>query len=378
MDDDQALERIIHQFLNFKRTEIEDFERAVEAFKMAIPELLIALRNLIEQAQIKPEFTNQRDTFLKQCQIQINPSITTADIREMIIQHFLTSKLFMIVFDEIDFHRDHHLANRIDNLCRLAFDPQVRYHFELKNKHFYRTLEIRAKSIHNHHDKQGFLKTFYEEFYKAYNPQAADKLGIIYTPHEIIKFMLENTDALLRRYFKTSLSQKNVNILDPATGTGSFITDLIDFLPAAHLPYKYQHEIFASEVSILPYYIASLNIEYTYREKLNRYEPFKNMTFVDTLDNDTVLNQVDQQTNMTFKITEENARRIVEQNKAKISVIIGNPPYNANQQNYNDQNANRKYPAIDRRIKTTFGRARQRPEAEIRGYVCAFLSVGDG
>ena len=354
---DKALENIIRQFLDFKRQEIQDFQQAVQTFKNNIPDLLTSLRTLIHKAQHKVQFTHQRNAFLKQCQAQINPNITNQDIREMIIQHFLTSKLFNSVFTEVDFHRDHHLASKIDQLCRLALDKTIRYDFEMKNQHFYKTLEIKARAITNHHDKQGFLKTLYEEFYKAYNPKAADRLGVVYTPNEIIRFMIQTSDLLLLRHFKTSLSQKNVNILDPATGTGTFITELIDFLPKAHLKSKYKDEIFASEVAILPYYIASLNIEYTYRQKMKNYEPFENIAFVDTLDNEAALDQVKQQKKMRFGITEENVRRIEEQNKAKISVIIGNPPYNANQQNYNDQNANRKYEAIDQKIKTTFAKA---------------------
>ena len=118
-------------------------------------------------------------------------------------------------------------------------------------------MEIRAKNIHDHHDKQNFLKSLYEEFYKAYNPKAADKLGVVYTPNEIVKFMLESVNFLLIQYFKKDLGQSEVNILDPATGTGTFIADLIDFLPAHKVKYKYQHEIFANEIAILPYYIAA-------------------------------------------------------------------------------------------------------------------------
>ena len=156
------------------------------------------------------------------------------------------------------------------------------------------------------------------------------------------------------KHFNTGLAQKGVNILDPATGTGTFIADLIDYIPNHYLPYKFKHEIFANEVAILPYYIAALNIEYTYLQKTQEYEEFEGIAFVDTLDNHFSLNQSNQQQGIGFRLTKENTARIKRQNEAKISVIIGNPPYNAHQENYNDQNANRAYEEMDKRVKNTF------------------------
>ena len=355
-NDDQGLEDIITQFLNFKKQEIEAFEEAISAFKETIPALTEYLRQQIEKAQTKTEFAEKRAHFLDQCREEINANFQNEDIREMIIQHFLTGKLFNTVFSETDFHRYNNIARQIDELLVLAFDLHSRKTFENDNAHFYTTLEIKAKSVRDHHDKQAFLKMLYEEFYKAYNPQAADRLGVVYTPSEIVKFMIESVDFFLYKYFNTSLSEKNVKILDPATGTGTFIADLIDYIPSNKLSYKYEHEIFANEVSILPYYIASLNIEYTYRQKMENYKEFPNIAFVDTLDNHFALNQSQQQQQIGFTLNEENTKRIRRQNASKISVIIGNPPYNANQQNYNDHNANRKYPEIDKRIKATFAK----------------------
>ena len=356
IQDDEGLEKIIHQFLNFKRTEIEDFEKAIQTFKENVPELTQALRKLIDQAQAKPQFTHARDQFLARCQNQINPKIIKEDIREMIIQHFLTGKLFQTVFSEGEFHHDNHIARQINNLCWLAFDRKIRKDFMARNAHFYHTLEVKAKSIRDHHDKQGFLKTLYEEFYKAYNPKAADRLGVVYTPTEIVKFIIESTDQLLYKHFQTTLAQPDVNILDPATGTGTFIADLIDYLPPSKLKYKYQNEIFANEIAILPYYIAALNIEYTYQQKMSDYQEFSNLTFVDTLENYSALQDFTGAQTLQFGLTEENKAALQRQNEAKISVIMGNPPYNANQQNYNDQNANRNYEEIDKRIKRTFAK----------------------
>ncbi len=146
------------------------------------------------------------------------------------------------------------------------------------------------------------------------------------------------------------LGDKKVEILDPATGTGTFICDIIDYLPKSKLEYKYKNELHANEVAILPYYISNLNIEYTYKQKMGAYAEFENLCFVDTLDKSS---QHFIQAGL-FGVSAENATRIRRQNERKISVIIGNPPYNANQANENDNNKNREYPVIDKRIKDTY------------------------
>ena len=355
---DEQLDEIIRHFVDFKRKEIDDFEKAIQTFKENIPRLTESLRQRLENAnQQNSQFVAERNIFLRQCQAEINPSITAADIREMIIQHILTRKLFQAIFSEFDFHRENNIARQVNNLASYVFDRKTNKDFEDKNKHFYSILEEKAKSVRDHHDKQGFLKSLYEEFYKAYNPKAADKLGVVYTPTAIVKFMIESTDFLLGKHFNTGLASRGVNILDPATGTGTFIADVIDYIPNHYLEQKYREEIFANEVAILPYYIAALNIEYIYWQKMHDYQEFGGLAFVDTLDNHFSLSQSNRQQEIGFTLTHENTARIKRQNAAKISVIIGNPPYNAHQQNYNDQNANRAYAEIDRRLKESFVKA---------------------
>ena len=184
---------------------------------------------------------------------------------------------------------------------------------------------------------------------------------MVYTPNEVVDFIIRGADHLLKKHFGRGLADKNVQILDPATGTGTFITSLINYLPAERLEYKYRHELHANEVAILPYYIANLNIEYTYKERTGQYLEFPNLCFVDTLDNmgwqqvGATGGTVTRQSAFNLGgLSEENWIRVQEQNEKPISVIIGNPPYNANQQNENENNKNRKYPQIDRRIKETY------------------------
>ena len=178
-------------------------------------------------------------------------------------------------------------------------------------------------------------------------------MGIIYTPDEIVRFKIEAVDTLVFRHFGKTLGDTGVELLDPVVGTGTYVTELIDYLPPQQLRFKYLHEIHCNEVAILPYYIANLNIEYTYKQRTGEYLPFENICFVDTLDNLGFENT--QRLRWTFSAWwTKTAERIQRQNTRKISVIIGNPPYNAWQENYNFQNPNRPYKEVDQRIKETY------------------------
>ena len=279
----------------------------------------------------------------------------------MLLQHILTKDIFLAVFRENQFHRENNIARQLDDLEGTFFTGAVQRRAIDRLQTFYGAIGRAAYDITDYAEKQQFLKAIYEDFYKAYNPAAADRLGVVYTPNEVVDFIIRGADDLLQKHFGRRLADDNVQILDPATGTGTFITGLINHLPDRRLEHKYLKEIHANEVAILPYYIANLNIEYSYREKLGRYEVFPNLCFVDTLDNLDWEGQgatggaVTRQG--TFNLggfTAENWVRVQLQNKQPISVIIGNPPYNANQQNENDNNKNREYPEIDRRIKETY------------------------
>jgi predicted helicase len=182
-------------------------------------------------------------------------------------------------------------------------------------------------------------------------------LGVVYTPNEIVRFMVESADFLCQKYFGKSLIDKNVEILDPAAGTGTFITELVEHFRGQpqKLRDKYLEELHANEVAILPYYVANLNIEATYAA-INGYEEYPNLCFVDTLDNVAALQVSKGQhfSDLFGALSDENVKRINRQNARTISVIIGNPPYNANQLNENNRNKNRAYPRIDEHIKTTY------------------------
>ena len=279
----------------------------------------------------------------------------------MLLQHILTKDIFLSIFKEDQFHRENNVARQLDTLERTFFTGDVRREAIERLRAYYGVIGRAADEIADYAEKQQFLKAIYEDFYTAYNPAAADRLGVVYTPNEVVDFIIRGADHLLQKHFGKTLADDNVQILDPATGTGTFVTNLINHLPADRLEHKYRHEIHANEVAILPYYIANLNIEYTYQQRTGRYLEFPNLCFVDTLDNLDWQQQgatggaVTRQGAFNLGgLSEENWIRIQEQNEKPISVIIGNPPYNANQQNANDNNKNREYPEIDRRIRETY------------------------
>ncbi len=362
MRDASELDKILTAFISFEHPEVKSFNEAIEHFKRDIPTIAKTLHEMIKaQNKRNKLFRDAINAFHEMCKEVINPDITFDDVREMLIQHILTEEIFVSIFSESQFHHENNIAKELNKVEETFFTGQTRRQTLDNIKNYYERIKAHATSIVSHHEKQKFLKIIYENFYKAYNPKGADKLGIVYTPNEIVKFIIESADWLLHKHFGKTLASKNVEILDPATGTGTFICDLIEALPNQHLVYKYQNEIHANEVAILPYYIANLNIEYTFKQKMGYYQEFKNICFVDTLDNVgglvySHLGEVaysQKQTKM-FGFSSENAERIKAQNRRKISVIMGNPPYNANQMNENENNKNREYPDVDKRIKDTY------------------------
>ena len=280
------LHRLIRRFLDYELPEIEDFRRAQAQFKDDLPSVLASLRETIEDAEHdNAEYKAAASDFLELCHQSIGPDVSSEDVREMLMQHILTKDIFLRVFGEDQFHRENNVAGQLDKLERTFFTGDTRRQAIRRLRSYYGAITKAATGIADYGEKQSFLKAIYEDFYKAYNPAAADRLGVVYTPNEVVDFIIRGADYLLRKHFRRGLADENVQILDPATGTGTFITNLIEYLPADNLEHKYRHEMHANEVAILPYYIANLNIEYTYREKTGQYLEFPNLVFVDTLDN---------------------------------------------------------------------------------------------
>ena len=361
MEDTDALYHLLTAFFAHERAEVADFRKAVRQFAADLPAVLAALRDMIaEKRAASRDFKRAEDAFLKHARDAINPNVSEDDVQEMLIQHILTEDIFAQVFQNPDFHRQNNVAAALYELEGKLFGYGEKQKLLKALGPYYSGIASTAALIESHSEKQGFLKGLYENFYKVYNPLAADRLGVVYTPGEIVRFMIRSADWLCEKHFGKNLVDKGVDILDPATGTGTYIVELLEYFRGHRekLHYKYKEELHANEVAILPYYVANLNIEATYAAITGQFAEYPNLCFVDTLDNVAALGIFSgHQHDMFGSVSDENMDRIKRQNERKISVIIGNPPYNANQQNENDNNKNRAYARVDARIKQTYIKA---------------------
>ena len=355
MEDDAQLDAILRAFVGYQRPEIANFRAALDQFKADLPDILKVLRAAIEKAQSdNKKFAAAARDFLTLCRETINPNVGRDDIREMLIQHILTADIFRRIFDEEQFHSENNIAKKLEALANTFFAGDFRRNIVDKLKSYYAAIVRAAADLTDDREKQKFLKVVYEEFYRVYNPAAANRLGVVYTPSEVVNFMVRSTDQLVRKHFGKRLWDDRVQILDPATGTGTFVAELIDYFPAENLRDKYAKELHANELAILPYYIANLNIEHAYKAKMGEYREFPGICFVDTLDNLAFKSGGKKSQRELGGIAAENMRRIQLQNERDISVVIGNPPWNANQMSENENNKNREYPGVDARVKATY------------------------
>ncbi|TKJ38468.1 DNA helicase [candidate division TA06 bacterium B3_TA06] len=338
-------------FFAYEPPAYDQWERAVEEFKPLIPQLGEGLRDKIrDEYKQNPDFKKAFEDFFALCKQSLNPNLSKQAVGEMLIQHLMTERLFRTVFNNPDFVRHNIIAAEIEKVVdTLTSHYFSRKDFLAKLDRFYGAIETTAATIDDYSQKQSFLNTVYEQFFQGFSVKVADVLGIIYTPQPIVNFMVNSVEDILKKEFNSSLSSENVHILDPFVGTGSFIVRIMREMKKTALPHKYAHELHCNDIMLLPYYIASMNIEHAYYELTGRYEPFEGICFVDT-----------------FELAEEkqrplfvkaNTERVQRQKRAPIFVIIGNPPYNAGQVNENDNNKNRKYPVMDRRVSEKYGEA---------------------
>jgi predicted helicase len=342
---------LLNQFLTYTEPDIENFETAVDEFKERIPELARAVLAIIEREyKLNKRFVTAFNTFAELCRTSLNPHISTETINEMLVQHLLTERLFSTVFNNPDFVRRNVIAAEIEKVIdALASRSFNRKDFLKTLDRFYVAIEGAAKGIESWSERQHFLNTVYERFFQGFSVKQADTFGIVYTPQEIVDFMCASVDEVLKKEFGLSIAEPGVQILDPAAGTGSFIVNLLHRIPRRQLKHKYQHDLFCNEIMLLPYYIASLNIEHEYYESMGEYEPFEGICFADTLE------LAEGQQLSLF--VEENTERVQREKDANITVVIGNPPYNVGQVNENDNNKNRKYSVIDGRVRETYSKA---------------------
>lgn len=351
MKDSNALHETLLKFVSFVPNAYREFYDAFSNLKKILPDLADDLREFFKNERKNNKgFRDDLIDFTEMCVRSINAEITEEIAIEMIIQHMLTRDIFAMLFHNQNFHRNNIISNSIENI--LTHINKKSAEISIKISSYMESL-VKYIALMSKDDKQDILKTFYSDFYKALNQKKADIQGIEYTPIEVVKFMVRASDELLYKHFNKKLHSKDVNILDPCSGTGIFMADIINNINSKDLEYKYKNELFSNEIDIMPYYISNLNIENAYFEKMNIYEIFENMCFLDTLE----FQIKSQKSGGLFEMEQfssENVERAIKQYKKKINLIIGNPPYNANQKSENDNNKNKIYKELDKRIQATY------------------------
>ncbi len=348
--DPKNLVELLKVFFAYREPHIEEWDDAVSEFKDYIPQIASAVAAKIEEQRgTNPAFVQRFDAFYELCRESINPNLSVQAVEEMLVQHLLTERIFRKIFDNPDFTRRNVIAVEIEKVIdELTKRKQSRQEFLKDLDRFYRAIELAAENTETYKQKQDFINTVYERFFQGYSPKEADTHGIVYTPQPIVDFMVRSVEDILKKEFGRSLSDKEVHILDPFVGTGNFITRVMQEIKTSSLPYKYENELHCNEVMLLPYYVASMNIEHEYLERTGEYQPFPGICLVDTFEL-----AEPEQSKLSF-MTEENTARVRRQKESPIFVVIANPPYNMGQVNENDNNKNRHYPIVDRRISDTY------------------------
>jgi predicted helicase len=346
------LVRVLELFFDYQPPAYEEWEQAVKRFQEQLPELGEALLKVIDDAKLNNKaFITAFDTFYELCRTSINPNLSEKAVEEMLIQHLLTERIFRTVFHNSEFTQRNVIAKEIETVIRaLTSQSFSREEFLKRFDHFYKAIELTASTIDSFTEKQAFLNNIYERFFQGFSVEVADTHGIVYTPQPIVNFMVKSVEDILKTEFGKSLSDENVHILDPFVGTGNFLVRVMEEIKRSSLEQKYKDELHCNEVMLLPYYIASMNIEHEYFEKIGSYEPFEGICLVDTFD------MTGRKQSAFSFMTEENSARIERQQSSPIKVVIGNPPYNMSQQNENDNNKNRKYKEIDIQIADSYGK----------------------
>ena len=358
LTDSKNLINLLNTFFAYQEENIVDWYAAVEEFRDKVPVLGRGVAKRIQtEIRDNPVFQQAFQDFHQQCKASIDPNLTEAQVEEMLIQHLLTERIFRTIFDNPDFTNRNIIAQEIEKVIQiLTHRSPSRSEFLRPLNPFYVAIEKTAATITDFSQKQDFLNTVYEQFFQGFSVKVADTHGIVYTPQPIVDFMVKSVEHILATEFGRSLSDMGVHIIDPFVGTGNFIVRLMQEIQGRRLPQKYREELHCNEVMLLPYYIASLNIEHAYFEKTGNYEPFPHICFVDTFDTFSLMDAPHQTGEFTY-FTPENTLRVEEQKEIPMFVVIGNPPYNARQANENDNNKNKPHEAVDARVRATYAAA---------------------
>lgn len=305
-----------------------------------------------------PDSKSAFDKFLHSLQHNINKSIDQSQAIEMLAQHLITLPIFDALFGEYSFVKNNPVSSAMEQIV----EELSQFGFEKEQKElqpFYDSVRLRAEGIDNAQAKQKIIITLYDKFFSTGFKSTTERLGIVFTPVEVVDFIVKSVDVVLRKHFNKSLASENVHILDPFTGTGTFITRTLHYLKSLmdsgeitfdDILRNYTQELHANEIVLLSYYIAAINIEAVFDE-INGdepYTPFEGIVLTDTFESTETEDTLDD----SFFGT--NDKRLKRQQEKPITAIIGNPPYSIGQYSENDNNQNISYPKLDKRLSDTY------------------------
>lgn len=305
-----------------------------------------------------PDSKSAFDKFLHSLQHNINESIDQSQAIEMLAQHLITLPIFDALFGEYSFVKNNPVSSTMEQIV----EELSQFGFEKEQKElqpFYDSVRLRAEGIDNAQAKQKIIITLYDKFFSTGFKSTTERLGIVFTPVEVVDFIVKSVDVVLRKHFGKTLASENVHILDPFTGTGTFITRTLHYLKSLmdsgeitfdDILRKYTQELHANEIVLLSYYIAAINIEAVFDE-INGdepYAPFEGIVLTDTFESTEIEDTLDD----TFFGT--NDKRLKRQQEKPITAIIGNPPYSFGQKDGNDDNQNISYPKLEQTILSSY------------------------
>lgn len=291
------------------------------------------------------------EAFAEELRDDLNNSITDGEIVEMLAQHLITKPVFDALFADYSFAEHNPMSKAMQHVLDVLQTHRLDKEADTLQR-FYDSVKMRAEGIDSDTAKQKIVVELYDKFFRNAFPKMTERLGIVYTPVEVVDFILHSVNDLLQQEFGQTLGSKGVHIIDPFTGTGTFITRLLQsgLIKPDELPHKYQHEIHANEIVLLAYYIAAINIEATYYSLIGgKYVPFEGICLTDTF-------QMYEKDDLVSALTVDNSARRKRQKELDIRVIVGNPPYSKGQDDANDNNANISYTGLDSRIRDSYAR----------------------
>lgn len=289
------------------------------------------------------------ETFAKALREDLNDSISDTEVIEMLAQHLITKPVFDALFEDYSFAKHNPMSQAMQGVLDVLQEHNLDKEADTLQS-FYDSVKLRADGIDNAAGKQKIVVELYDKFFRNAFPKMTERLGIVYTPVEVVDFIIHSVNDVLQSEFEQTLGSKNVHIIDPFTGTGTFITRLLQsgLISKEQLPYKYQNEIHANEIVLLAYYIAAINIEAVYHSIMGgEYQPFDGICLTDTF-------QLHEKEDLVSDMLQINSGRRKKQKALDIRVIIGNPPYSSGQASANDNNANVAYPKLDASIRSTY------------------------